>query len=289
MRRPLSARAILKEAYSRRIVPKHLYGATQHKTLNARISEDILKNRESPFIRTQPGRFFLKNFVVNEGSFVNHPAPYVARRRRRDLFRGRALSIKSSFLEEYSGIYTSWRTIFEDFESKSAINYIRRNEVDDHHVLCWSFPVVMRKTEILTYRIGRYRQLTNSDLAKRTIGFPGLICAEDLTLFSRSDYGAAEAGLTSVIYDLGLAGGSLGRGVADIYPNLHSVGVATLPKPALFFVMIWRCPDWFELTSRRLSLNDPIWIDKDRLPNDIGDFEPWSQMVLCDMHDLRLD
>src|SRR5437763_111510 len=59
-RRPLTARAILDAAYRGGIVPTHLYGKTQHKTLQARLSEDILLRKlESRFFRTDPGYFFL--------------------------------------------------------------------------------------------------------------------------------------------------------------------------------------------------------------------------------------
>ncbi len=60
-RRPMSARAMLVAAYRHNIVPSHLFGRTQHKTLGARLSKDILERREkSAFFRTAPGRFFLR-------------------------------------------------------------------------------------------------------------------------------------------------------------------------------------------------------------------------------------
>jgi hypothetical protein len=42
-RRPLTPREILREAYRSDLVPYHLHGATQHKTLQARLSEHILE------------------------------------------------------------------------------------------------------------------------------------------------------------------------------------------------------------------------------------------------------
>ncbi len=43
-RRPMTANAIMDAAYKAQIVPVHLFGATQHKTLQARLSEEILSN-----------------------------------------------------------------------------------------------------------------------------------------------------------------------------------------------------------------------------------------------------
>lgn len=52
---------MLQLSYATEMVPWHLHGATQHKTLHARLSEDISQNLEaSRFYRTGPGRFFLR-------------------------------------------------------------------------------------------------------------------------------------------------------------------------------------------------------------------------------------
>jgi hypothetical protein len=52
-----------------------------------------------------------------------------------------------------------------------------------------------------------------------------------------------------------------------------------VPEPVVLFIMEWQCPDWFEPTARRLSLNEVRWIDATRRPNDIKDFEPWSAIA----------
>jgi len=57
---------ILRAAYDLQIVPRDLYGKTQHKTLQARIAEDILRNRgRSEFVRTERGRFFLRSLLAD--------------------------------------------------------------------------------------------------------------------------------------------------------------------------------------------------------------------------------
>lgn len=61
IRQPLSARQILEAAYRLQIVPEQLFGKTQHKTLGARLSVDMLQHGvRSEFIRTAPGRYFLR-------------------------------------------------------------------------------------------------------------------------------------------------------------------------------------------------------------------------------------
>src|SRR5689334_7283892 len=61
---PLSARDLVQEAEKLGLMPADLGGKTQHKTMQARLSTDILFNRErSFFYRVSPGRFFLREFL----------------------------------------------------------------------------------------------------------------------------------------------------------------------------------------------------------------------------------
>jgi HB1, ASXL, restriction endonuclease HTH domain len=85
-RQPLSPREILRRAYAGGSAPARLYGKTQHKTLQARLSEDILTMRErSAFFRTAPGRFFLREFLADQTIPEQFRQPIVARRRKRQL------------------------------------------------------------------------------------------------------------------------------------------------------------------------------------------------------------
>ncbi|GAA4125837.1 HTH domain-containing protein [Aminobacter aganoensis] len=75
-RQPLTAREILDAAYRLQLVPDHLFGKTQHKTLHARLCEDILHNRRaSLFARTAPGRFSLASRLEAGGSKSEYVAP----------------------------------------------------------------------------------------------------------------------------------------------------------------------------------------------------------------------
>jgi hypothetical protein len=100
-RQPLSAREILKHAYTDRLVPSHLFGRTQYKTLGARLSEDILIRRErSAFFRANPGRFFLRRFLTDVSLPEKFRTPIVARRRERELQRGTSLGLRAADVPE---------------------------------------------------------------------------------------------------------------------------------------------------------------------------------------------
>jgi hypothetical protein len=89
----MTAREILKRGLALGKVPERLYGKTQHKTLQARISEDILLRRErSTFFRTKPGVFFLRQFITDTSIPEKYRVPIIARRRQRELAVRQALA-----------------------------------------------------------------------------------------------------------------------------------------------------------------------------------------------------
>jgi hypothetical protein len=76
-RQPLTAREILDAAYRLQLVPDHLFGKTQYKTLHARLCEEILHNRkDSVFVRTAPGRFSLTSRLESGGTKSEYIAPH---------------------------------------------------------------------------------------------------------------------------------------------------------------------------------------------------------------------
>ena len=73
---------------------------TQHKTLQARLSEEILHGgKQSRFIRTDPGRFFLRAFLQDTSVPREYRSEMKARRRKRDLIRGASLVVSRSAFE----------------------------------------------------------------------------------------------------------------------------------------------------------------------------------------------
>jgi HB1, ASXL, restriction endonuclease HTH domain len=100
-RTPLPPREILRRGLSSGIVPNSLHGKTQHKTLQARLSEDILLRHErSVFFRTKPGYFFLREFLTDARIPAEYRTPIVARRRRRELAYPQALAFDRETTEK---------------------------------------------------------------------------------------------------------------------------------------------------------------------------------------------
>lgn len=281
-RRPMTATGILEAAYAAAIVPKHLYGKTQVKTLRARLSEDVLRSKHSAFFRTEPGYFFLNELVSDPRVPDKYKEKFEARRRTRDLHIAPFLAVDADYVAgRGKGLLSDWHGFVKTAESCNAIHYLQSRKETDKALVVWTFSVVRRGTEVLSYRTGRYRSDAETFANKRTIGFPGVVNFYDRTLFSGGDYGAKENALGAILSDLDISAVAVhGEKLPDPEPRFAMQVHRDDGQEVLLIVMDWTCPSWFEPTTRRLSLNDPRWLDLRVPPNDIDDFEPWTQATL---------
>lgn len=288
-RRPLSPRAILSAAYKAGIVPSHLFGKTQHKTLQARLSEDILRLKlDSRFYRTAPGIFFLSELRSDPEVPNDFKDPFHARRRTRDLMKSAALAISKTYVDscEFSNI--EWVDFLREASKCGAFQYVDARHITDDFYLVWAFSIIRKNSHVLSYRIGRYRDNSDAFRNKRSIGFADVVSYSDATLFC-DDLGVTERGLSVVLEDLDLSRSVFNSARQATTPHVL-FSMSTLDHashPAILFVMEWDCPEWFEPTSRRLSLNEVSWIDATRMPNDLGDFEPWSSVALAELIEIE--
>jgi hypothetical protein len=287
-RRPLSPREILSRAYLDKAVPKHLFGKTQYKTLGARLSEDILIRRErSAFFRTNPGQFFLRQFLADTSIPEKFRTPIVARRRERELQRGALLSVAVSDLIRAIGNQASFAvgTILKLLRLNRFHYVDARQPRDEADAVVWSFVVVSRKRKVLSYRIGRYRDGRDTFLTKRSIGFFRPVCERDRTLFDLADHGIVSSGVRAASIDLDFPQNVMSDQECRERSQLTCFLFHKTEAQAadLLALIKFDCPDWFEPTKRRLAINDLQWLDLDTPLNYIEDFDPWSRLALAQM------
>lgn len=279
-RRPLSAKAIMESAHRGGIVPSRLFGKTQHKTLQARLSEDILQYKlESKFYRTDPGLFFLSELRSDPSIPDKYKDPFHARRRARDLEKPAALALARSFLISSYHDRLSWKDLLQKADREGALRHIDPKSQGDEFALVWAFSIVRRGNEILSYRIGKYRDKRDAFANRKSIGFSEMVNFDNHSFFS-DDLGVADCGLNAVMTDLELSHSSAKDGILRPTIAFAIIDTQSTSGPAVLFVMEWECPEWFEPTARRLSLNEVRWIDANHKPNDPESFEPWSHIAL---------
>lgn len=280
-RRPLSPKAILEIAYKRSLVPPHLFGKTQHKTLQARISEDIVERREhSVFFRTEPGRFFLRRYLADTTIPEEFRVEFPTRRRIRELSRGPALAFEYTRLEQVArqDAPISPSKILSQFEADNFC-YDDPKVRRDNLVFVRTFVCVHRERSILSYRVGRYRDDRDAFMSKRSIGFSAFVNADDCTLFNLGTLGIIEAGVSATKIDLDIPQtSSYQQSEARLSYFMWSTWGSK--RTDLLAVINLQCPDWFEPLKRRLAIHDLCWLDASIPVNDINDFDPWSKAVL---------
>jgi hypothetical protein len=284
-RRPLSAREIVEMAYRHDLVPSRLYGKTQQKTVGARLSEDILVQRErSLFYRSEPGKFFLREFLSDPTIPSSHRSPIIARRRQRELRRGAALTLSrnnafkaASAVSEIDGKFHSIIESCHFHYSDPARRHRRADEV-----FVWSFVMFVRGMEVLTYRHGRYREGRDNFLKRKSVGFFTPVVDKDHDLFDEGDHGILASGVRAVMVDLDLPASAVPGGDYAAVAKITDLIVSPDPNghEDLLAVVSFACPRNFEPVSRRLAINDLSWMRLDVPVNHIEDFDPWSQAVV---------
>lgn len=280
LRRPLSAREILDAAYAADLVPPQLHGTTQHKTLGARISEDILSRQDrSAFFRTEPGKFFLRELTNDPATPEKYKTPIIARRRERELQRGRLLAVAASKIYGHlEGGLVAREAVLSALQSHHFRYLQAASDRTENDILLWSFVMVRRGPEVLTYRHGRYREGRDSFLQRRSVGFFTPVVDIDRDLFDRGDHGIVASGVRGVVLDLHLP-----RTVPreHEYQGAAELGDFVLDESGdLLAVVTFQCPPWFEPLTRRLAINELAWMRLDVPVNHLEDFDPWSQRVL---------
>ena len=283
-RRPLTSRAIIAEAYKSGIVPSNLHGKTQHKTLGARISEDIVAKRDhSRFYRTGRGKYFLRDFLDDESVPEHFRRPFTTRRRLRELVRGPTLAVISSRVIRLAGSSLSIepQKVFR-LLARGMHTYINLKKGHHGFYVVRPFVCVLKGPHILTYRVGHYRDDRDNFLAKRSIGFATVVTQQDHTFFNIRDVGILEAGVRAAMIDLDLVsdGVNCDQFTRNSVLQKFVVMREDLGSGDLLAVILMHCPKWFEPTRRRLALNELQWMDIRNHVNDTDDFDPWSQSVL---------
>jgi hypothetical protein len=284
-RTPLSTKQIMDLAYMSGEVPHHLFGATQHKTLGARLSEDILKYRKrSRFFRTRPGRFFLREFIADRSLPIEFRTPIVASRRRRQLRRKNVAAIDRR-LVSFSGQY--WHALppdaFAEIVRAGGISYVSLDNCPVDLLPIYSYVIIRRGDQILVHTKGSYAESRRGYVSKEMLGFPVPICHDDLTLFDIDDHGIVAAGLTAVANDLDLEFSAEFPSfeVSAEFQCLVPVVVES-ETPALVGIVPVEAPPNFEPIGRRLAVGNLEWRPARERWAKYG-FDPWSRDILAQL------
>ncbi len=293
-RRPLTARKILEEAILAAVVPSHLYGNTPHKTLHARLSEDILRNRQrSAFFRTSAGEFFLRELINDQTLKQEYRQEYRAPRRQikkreapvlafpRDLWLRYFESSTCLELKDFNSIITSF-----------GPNYIPPNELTSEasYLPVHSFLIAHKANSILSYVFGRLNAASDPLEEVRSIGFGGYVHETDQDISYESLWGILESGISTFCHGTGLTYelAEHARYTGALKPRYCKLSTDRFGTQALFFIIDFNCPPEFDPSGQNLTIRGLKWINQRSRPNSLSRYDPLSQEMLSAEEETRL-
>lgn len=274
VRQPLSARQILETAYRLQLVPSGLYGKTQHKTLHARLAEDIRRFRaNSAFARIAAGRFCLRADL--SGFQARGKPEYFAPARADQLKNFFVLCFKRTDMT--NDLISEWANLPSRAFYDLLVSVTGMSDVLYVRVIL----VVKRRAEILVHHVPHTR-FGEALEGEASIGLVGFLKREDRSLFSTDQFGVEEAAARilseqlylpiSAISELELAH-AIDRAVCvrcDSNPLLGN---------ALAVMLIYDCKPNSEADRRLSEIERSTWHSDSLVLNETLD--PWSQHLIA--------
>lgn len=281
--KPLHVRNILSEAIETKLAPERLHGKTQHKTLAARLSEDIRKlGVQSKFIRTGPNRFFLRDL----SQYSDEPI-YHARRRAKSLFKENVLAFDVKFLrsKKVSGIAPNPVNLIKDAVNEGAVSWIDRRIAENSFEIkqAISYVIIINDFSILSYVRGRFTRADGNLYGMRSIGFGGHVTSDDMDFFSEADCGITLNAKRELCEELFFDKEEIVNLNSPNRLNLQysiNTEITDEARKHLGFVFIYQATPGFKAIKNELSINDPTWLRLPVLQNDLSEFEPWSAELI---------
>lgn len=293
--RPLSPSEMLDVAREKEFLPKHLHGATMHKTLSARLAEHIReKSGKSIFYRTSPNIFFLHSLANDPGTPEDFKKVFIGSLRSKAIRNERVLVAPRSFLQDClygEFIQFNEEEFLEIYRNKCSFVNRQEAELDNTVKQFVTFTLFVHGKSVLIHRRGKFSTASDELKGQISVGFGGHVNEDDFTLFSvGSDAFRANAArelreelFLDELYDdfdktkdrtriLGYVN------VDDSLDAEHHVAVLvvfdhdsnSLPRKG------------------ELSINQLAWHDTSKRINDLSEFDLWSAMIVRNVQSGRI-
>ena len=287
-RQPLRPREIIQQAYASKLLPWHLHGSTQDKTLHARMSEDIVENPAvSRFFRTGPGLFFLRSLINDPSVPEAFKQQYYAPPRRKELRRERVLCF-----DQLGGVALSASTPFVDMAqlhvefAEGRYRFTTPAELAKNPTAAavHSFVLVFDGDMVLSYRSGKFSLETDPIRGMRSIGLGGAVYASDPDMLFDDVYGIVASGINELGYGIGLTKefSERARYGAEVTPCLGVLLPRASNRPAVVHVILaYECPPDFLPSKAALSVNDLRWVDIRNPANTLDGFDETSRQLFA--------
>ena len=293
--RPLTPQEMLDIARRNGFLPEHLFGATMHKTLSARLAEHIrAESDRSRFFRTAPATFYLHSLAERPGSPDEFRQVYIGNLRSKSIRKENVLvAPREELRRRIYGEYVSYdETAFEEIY-RNLCQFVdrRRAEEDDTIKQFVTFTLVVHRAKLLIYRRGKFTTTSDRLKGQLSVGFGGHVNDSDFNLFSRGGDAFRSNAARELKEELFLD---------EVYNEQHE----TMDRSeVLGYVNVDDSPDAehhiavlvaFKHKSAdlpqkgELSINQLSWLDLDTPLNDLSEFDLWSEMILRNIYEGKI-
>lgn len=289
-KRPLNARALVNYGLEDGLFPAAGLSHTPQKSMQARLSIDILNNEASVFVRTRRGRFFLRDLIPAGLDWDPSALTiYTAERRAPRPSTEMVLCIPSTTYKiflGFQGIGHVGQANPIEYLTGDQIVYLERAaaETNDDYKQVVTYTVIQHQSKILSFRRGLYNRAANFLRGAQCIGFGGHVTDDDLDLFSVNDFGVRQNAAREIAEELMLPSGrplvnpeSL-EFLGILNDDSSDVGVRHVAVVMRYWVDDWA--QWRCVTKGEASINRLRWLDTVRETIDLSEFEYWSQIVI---------
>lgn len=282
-RQPMSARDLVDAGIQEKMLDSA--GRTPWQTMKSKLSVDIRRRGPaSKFVRTAPGRFFLRRLVQSEAEVFEaapHTAP--AADERVLVFASHRLDA----IERFQGITTASNDVLHELIGPRA-SYMDRlvAEQDDQHKQVLTYIMVRDGPRILKFQRGTYNRVEDSLRGLGCVGFGGHVKAEDHDLTSVGDAGIRRSAARELSEELELPTADAERlealdGLTMVgFLNDDSSAVGRRHFAVLFEYEVARSQDWNEPKRGEKSITQLQWVEDPAADLALEQVEYWSQLCL---------
>jgi predicted NUDIX family phosphoesterase len=310
---PLKAREIVERGIDQGLFGDHVMGRTPEKSMQARLSTDILERaHQSRFARTSKGRFTLRSkltpnsyFYRDGGSEGTPNLEYHAERRILRTPKEEVLCVSEERFKEvltFQGVDTDPTEVLKELLQADHLRYIPRSEAETRNDAKQfiTYVLVQCGQRLLFFKRSYISRAAEFLRGSKCIGFGGHVSAADKDILSHPDHGLSYCARRELSEELQLTEG-LKRAtrqepsISD-YQTLKLFQSIPLERLAVLnddssevgrrhVAVVYRAwvSDWEQ--ARRLQRGDSSikgigWIDLSKDTIDIEQFEYWSQLCL---------
>ncbi|WP_438346189.1 HTH domain-containing protein [Methylorubrum populi] len=284
LKRPATAQEIIDFARSQSAFDGIAGGKTPHKTLNARIAVDIIKNGDkSRFYRYAPASYGLRESLDDDKHDNNYKKVFIGTSRRKQVSNEPVATVRHSSLRflKSDGLYTS--DLFPlQLLNLLDIRYIDRKFAEEQNdiIQLVSYACVQHEDQVLAFEKGRYTSDNGEFIGKQSIGLGGHVNYYDLSLFDDTPVGLKSNIIRELYEELYIFRNHFRHGIQSISFHGFLVDSSTANgRKHLGLAASVRLKHRLELDTATLGFRNLRWISSKKTPNSFNHFEIWSQYL----------